>query len=70
MAEDKERGRGGGGGLRKSRKIEEEEEEEEEMEEGNALVTKLDLPPGCREYQKLKEHAICLANHTNSNECF
>ena len=48
----------------------EEEEKEEEEEEGNASVTKLDLPPGCREYQKLKEHTICLANHTDSNDCF
>ena len=40
------------------------------MEEDNASVTKLDLPPGRQEYQKLKEHTICLANHTNSNDCF
>ena len=32
-------------------------------------MTKLDLPPGCQEYQKLKEHTICLTNHTDSNEC-
>ena len=38
---------------------EEEEEEEEDMEEGNVSVTKLDLPPGRPEYQKLKEHTIC-----------
>ena len=40
------------------------------MEEGNTSVTKLDLPPGRQEHQKLKEHTICLANHTNSNDCF
>ena len=61
-----------GGGLRKRRRNEEEEEEEEEeeMEEGNTSVTKLDLPPGRQEHQKLKEHTLCLANHTNSNDCF
>ena len=53
-----------GGGLRKRRSEEEEEEkEEEELEEDNTSVTKLDLP-------QLKEHTICLANHTNSNDCF
>ena len=66
-----------GEALRKRRRIEEKEDEEEEeegqeeeMEEGNASVTKLDLPPGRQEYQKLKEHTICLANHTDSHECF
>ena len=61
-----------GGGLRKRRRseVEEKEEEEEEMEEGNTSVTKLDLPPGRQEHQKLKEHTICLANHTNSNDYF
>ena len=53
--------------MRKRRRI---EEEEEEMEEGNVSVTKLDLPPGRGEYQKLKEHTICLAYHTDSNDCF
>ena len=68
IEEEEERG----GGLRKRRTSEEEEdeEEEEEMEEGNTSVTKLDLPPGRQEHQKLKEHTICLANHTNSNDCF
>ena len=33
-------------------------------------MTKLDLPPGRQEHQELKEHTICLANHTNSNDCF
>ena len=66
-----------GEALRKRRRIEEkeeeeeeDEEEEEEMEEGNASVTKLDLPPERQKYQKLKEHTICLANHTDSHECF
>ena len=63
-----------GGGLRKKRRIEEEEEEEEdeEEEEGEAdkLMTKLDLPPGRQEHQELKEHTVCMANHTNSNDCF
>ena len=61
-----------GGGLRKRRRIEEEEEEdeEEEMEEGNMSVIRSDLPPGRQEYQELKEHTICLANHTNSYDCF
>ena len=61
-----------GGGLRKRRRIEEEEdeEEEEEMEEGNMSVIRSDLPPGRQEHQELKEHMICLANHTNSNDCF
>ena len=65
-----------GGGLRKRRRIEEEEEEEEdeeeeeEMEEGNMKVIRSDLPPGRQEHQELKEHTICLANHTNSNDCF
>ena len=54
------------------RRIEEdeEEEEEEEEEEADTLMTKLDLPPGRQEHQELKEHTICLANHTNSNDCF
>ena len=68
--EEKERG----GGLRKRRMIEEEKEEdkeeEEEMEEGNMSVIRSDLPPGRQEHQELKEHTICLANHTNSNDCF
>ena len=61
-----------GGGLRKRRRIEEEEEEdeEEEEEEADTSMTKLDLPPGHQEHQELKEHTICLANHTNSNDCF
>ena len=65
-----------GGELRKRRRIEEEEEEEEdeeeeeEMEEGNMSVIRSVLPPGGQEHQKLKEHTICLANHTNSNDCF
>ena len=65
--EEEERGR------EKRRRIEEdeeEEEEEEEMGEGNTSVTKLDLPPGRQEHQKLKEFTICLANHTDNNECF
>ena len=58
-----------GGGLR--RRIEEEDEEEEdEEEEGNMSVISSDLPPGRQEHQELKEHTICLANHTNSNDCF
>ena len=65
--EGEERGRGK---RRRIEEDEEEEEEEEEMEEGNTSVTKLDLPPGRQEHQKLKEHIICLANHTDSNECF
>ena len=60
-----------GGELRKRRRIEgeeeEEEDEEEEMEEGNMSVIRSDLPPGRQEHQ---EHTICLANHTNSNDCF
>ena len=65
-----------GGGLRKRRieeeeeEEDEEEEEEEEMEEGNMSVIRSDLPPGRQEHQELKEHTICLANHTNSNDCF
>ena len=60
-----------GGGLRKRRRIEEEEEEEEdEEEEGNMSVISSDLPPGRQEHQELKEHTICFANHTNSNDCF
>ena len=60
-----------GGGLRKRRRIEEEEEEEEdEEEEGNMSVISSDLPPGRQEHQEIKEHTICLANHTNSNDCF
>ena len=63
-----------GGGLRRRRRIEEEEEEEEdeeeEEEEADKSMTKLDLPPGRQEHQELKEHTICLANHTNSNDCF
>ena len=65
--EEEERGRGKRGRIEED---EEEEEEEEEMEEGNTSVTKLDLPPGRQEHQKLKEHTICLANHTDNNECF
>ena len=63
-------------GLRKRWRSEEEEEEEDEdeeekeMEEGNMAVIRSDLPPGHQEHQKLKEHTICLANHTNSNDCF
>ena len=60
-----------GGVLRKRRRIEEEEEEdEEEEEEADTSVTKLDLPPVRQEHQELKEHTICLANHTNSNDFF
>ena len=65
-----------GGGLRKRRRIEEEEEEEEdeeqeeEMEEGNMSVIRSDLPPGRQEHQELMEHTVCLAHHTNSNDCF
>ena len=33
-------------------------------------VIRSDLPPGHQEHQELKEHTICLANHTNSNDCF
>ena len=40
------------------------------MEEGNMSVISSDLPPGRQEHQELKEHTICLANHTNSNDCF
>ena len=63
-------------GLRKRRRSKEEEEEaeeeeeEEEMEQRNMSVIRSDLPPGCQEHQELKEHMICLANHTNSNDCF
>ena len=57
------------GGLRKRRRSEEEEEEEEEGE-ADTSVTKLDLPPGRRECQKLKEHTICLANCPGRNGCF
>ena len=59
--------------MRNKRRIEEEEEEdeeEEEMEEGNMSVIRSDLPSGRQEHQELKEHTICLANHTNSNDCF
>ena len=58
--------------MRKRRRIEEEEEEEEEeeMEEGNMSVIRSNLPPGRQEYQELKEHTICLANHTNNNDGF
>ena len=65
-----------GGGLRKRRRNEEEEEkgedeeEEEEMEEGNMSVIRSDLPSGRQEHQELKEHTTCLANHTNSYDCF
>ena len=53
--EEKERG-----GFRKRRRSEkEEEEEEEEAEEEDTSVTKLDLPPGRRECQQLKEHTTC-----------
>ena len=71
-AEEEERERG----LRKRSRIEleeeekEDEEEEEEMKEGNMSVIRSDLPPGRQEHQELKEHTICLANHTNSNDCF
>ena len=58
------------GGLRKRRSEEEEEEAEEEEEEEDTSVTKLDLPPGRRECQKLKEHMICLANCPERNGCF
>ena len=69
--EEEEEERGGGLSKRmRNEEEKEEEEEEEEMEEGNASVTKLDLPLGRREYQKLKEHTNCLANHTDSNDCF
>ena len=54
------------GGLRKRRRSEEEEKEEEEAD---TSVTKLDLPPGRRECQKLKEHTICLANCPGRNGC-
>ena len=72
--EEEKEVRGGGGGLRKRRRSKEEEEDEEdeeekEMEEGNMSVIGSDLPPGRQEHQKLKEHPICLANHTNSNDC-
>ena len=40
------------------------------MEEGNISVIRSDLPPGHQEHQELNEHTICLANHTNSNDCF
>ena len=53
--------------MRKRRRI---EDEEEEMEEGNMSVIRSDLPPGRQEHQELKEHTICLAYHTNSNDCF
>ena len=61
------------GGFRKRRRSEEEEEEkkkEEEEEEADTSVTKLDLPPGRRECQKLKEHTICLANCPGRNDFF
>ena len=59
------------GGLRKMRRSEEaEEEEEEEEEEKDMSVTKLDLPPGRPECQKLKEHTIFLANRPDRNGCF
>ena len=61
-AEEEERKEGG---LRKMRRSEE-DEDKEEMEE-DTLVTKLDLPPGHQEHQKLKEHMFCLANHTKRN---
>ena len=57
--------------MRKRRRSEEEEEEEkEEIEDVNTSVTKLDIPPGRQEHQKLKENTTCLANHTNSNDFF
>ena len=68
--EEEEEERGGGLSKRRRSEEEEEEEEEEEMEEVNTSVTKLDLPPGRQEHQKLMEHTICLANHTNSNDFF
>ena len=59
------------GGLRKMRSEEEEEEaEEEKEEEEDTSVTKLDLPPGRQEWQKLKEHMICLAYCPERNGCF
>ena len=60
------------GGLRKSRRSEEKEdmEEEEEAEEEETSLMRSDLPPGRRECQKFKEHTICLANHTDKNDCF
>ena len=33
-------------------------------------VIRSDLPPGRQEHQELKEHTTCLANHTNSYDCF
>ena len=51
------------GGLRRR-------SEEEEEEEVDTSVTKLDLSPGRRECQKLKEHTICLANRPGRNGCF
>ena len=58
--------------MRKRRRSEQEEEkaEEDEEEEEDTSVTKYDLPPGRREYQKLKEHTICLANCPERNSCF
>ena len=61
--------------MRKRRRSEEgdkqaEDEEKEEMEDGNMYVIRSDLPPGRQEHQKVKEHTICLANHTNNNDCF
>ena len=32
-------------------------------------VTRLDLPPGRQEHQKLTDHTICLANCTTRNGC-
>ena len=55
------------GQLRKRRRSEEEEMEEAE---GNTSVMRSDLPPERRECQKLKEHTICLAYHTNRKVCF
>ena len=36
------------------------------MEDGNMSVIGSDLPPGRQERQKLKEHTICLAKHTQA----
>ena len=61
--------------MRKRRRSEEEEdeeedEEEEEMAKGNMSVIRSYLPPGRQEHQKLKEHMIYVANHTNRSDCF
>ena len=41
-----------------------------QKEEEDTSVTKLDIPPGRRECQKLKEQTICLANCPERNSCF